>query len=44
MKANEERTVIDEPRLARLLFADARFGSLWLPVRLYLGWAWWEAG
>jgi hypothetical protein len=39
-ESNEERTVIDEPRLARLLFADGRFGWLWLPGRLYLGCAW----
>lgn len=44
MKANEERVIIEEPRLARLIFADTRFGWLWLPLRLYLGWAWWEAG
>jgi hypothetical protein len=44
MKANEKRVVIEEPRLARLIFADTRFGWLWLPLRLYLGWAWWEAG
>ena len=44
MKENEERVVIEEPRLARLIFADTRFGWLWLPLRLYLGWSWWEAG
>jgi hypothetical protein len=44
MKANEEGVVIEEPRLARLIFADTRFGWLWLPLRLYLGWAWLEAG
>ena len=36
--------MIEEPRLARLIFADTRFGWLWLPLRLYLGWAWLEAG
>lgn len=44
MKENEERVVIEEPRLARLIFADTRFGWLWLPLRLYLAWSWWEAG
>lgn len=34
MKENEERVVIEEPRLARLIFADTRFGWLWLPLRL----------
>jgi thiosulfate dehydrogenase [quinone] large subunit len=44
MKMTEERVVIEEPRLARLIFADTRFGWFWLPLRLYLGWAWFEAG
>src|SRR4029453_10188625 len=44
MKTTEERVVIEEPRWARLIFADTRFGWLWLPLRLYLGWAWLEAG
>ena len=35
---------IEEPRIAKLLFSDPRFGWLWLPLRLYLGWSWWEAG
>ena len=26
MKTNEERVIIEEPRLARLIFADTRFG------------------
>ena len=43
MKTSEERVLIEEPRLARLIFADTRFGWLWLPLRLYLGWAWFEA-
>ena len=41
---NREAVMIEEPRIARLLFADTRFAWLWLPLRLYLGWAWWEAG
>jgi thiosulfate dehydrogenase (quinone) large subunit len=36
--------VVEEPLIARLLFADTRFGWLWLPLRLYLGWMWLEAG
>jgi thiosulfate dehydrogenase (quinone) large subunit len=38
------RINIEEPRFARLVFGDPRFGWLWLPLRLYLGWSWWEAG
>jgi thiosulfate dehydrogenase [quinone] large subunit len=39
-----ERVMIEEPRLARLLFSDTRFAWLWLPLRLYLGYMWFEAG
>jgi hypothetical protein len=34
-----DHVIIEEPALARLVFGDARFGWLWLPLRLYLGWA-----
>jgi hypothetical protein len=34
----------EQPRIARLLFSDARFGWLWLPLRLYLGYMWFDAG
>ena len=44
MSTTNERVVIEEPPLARLVFGDPRFGWLWLPLRLYLGWSWWEAG
>ena len=41
---NTETGTIEEPRVARLLFSDPRFGWLWLPLRLYLGYMWFEAG
>ncbi|MGH7927910.1 MAG: DoxX family protein [Candidatus Binatia bacterium] len=41
---DKEAFIIEEPRVSRLLFADTRFAWLWLPLRLYLGWLWWEAG
>jgi hypothetical protein len=44
MNVTERYPVIDEPRFARTLLGDTRFGWLWFPLRLYLGWAWWEAG
>jgi len=44
MSAMNKLVSIEEPRLARLVFGDPRFGWLWLPLRLYLGWSWWEAG
>ena len=36
--------VITDPPVARLLFSDTRFALLWLPVRLYVGYAWLDAG
>lgn len=35
---------VPEPNLARFLFADARLSPLWLILRVYLGWYWFEAG
>jgi hypothetical protein len=32
-----ENVMIEEPRLAKLALSDTRFGWLWLPLRLYLG-------
>ena len=44
MSDRHSNVIIEEPAIARLMFGDSRFGWLWLPLRLYLGWAWWEAG
>jgi thiosulfate dehydrogenase (quinone) large subunit len=38
----ERATRIEDPPLARMLFADRRLAWLWLPVRLGLGWLWIE--
>lgn len=35
---------IQDPAFARFLFADPRSAALWLPIRLYVGWDWLEAG
>jgi thiosulfate dehydrogenase [quinone] large subunit len=37
-------TEIPEPAASRFLFADTKLAPLWLIVRLYVGWAWLEAG
>jgi thiosulfate dehydrogenase [quinone] large subunit len=37
-------TVIADPPLARFLFSDTRMALVWLLVRVYVGWAWLEAG
>ena len=35
---------IEGPRFARFLFNNSRAGLFWLPIRLFLGFAWLEAG
>lgn len=36
--------VVADPPLARFLFADTPLAPLWLVVRLYVGYAWFDAG
>jgi thiosulfate dehydrogenase [quinone] large subunit len=35
---------VQDPPFARFLFQDTRAGAIWLPVRLFLGWEWLDAG
>src|SRR6185437_14638242 len=35
---------IEGPRFARFLFNNSRAGLVWLPIRLFVGFAWLEAG
>jgi thiosulfate dehydrogenase [quinone] large subunit len=35
---------VEDPPLARLLFSNTKMAWVWLVVRLYVGWAWLEAG
>jgi hypothetical protein len=44
IKDKPEAIVFEEPPLAKLLFADTRLACLWLPLRLFLGWEWLDAG
>lgn len=37
-------TVVQEPPFSRFLFNDIRTAPLWFVVRLYVGWAWLDAG
>jgi thiosulfate dehydrogenase (quinone) large subunit len=37
-------TVVADPPLARFLFSDTRMAPVWLLLRIYVGWAWLEAG
>jgi thiosulfate dehydrogenase (quinone) large subunit len=36
--------VLEDPPIARKLFGDTRLAWLWLPLRVYLGWAWLSSG
>lgn len=36
--------VIEDPPIARFLFSDTRMALVWLAVRLYVGYAWLDAG
>src|SRR5215217_4574754 len=37
-------TQVQDPPFARFLFQDTRAAALWLPIRLFVGWDWLEAG
>ena len=39
-----ESVEIDGPPFARFLFSNSRAGLFWLPIRLFVGFAWLEAG
>lgn len=38
------KRIISDPPIARFLFADTRMAPIWLLLRIYVGWAWLEAG
>lgn len=35
---------VEDPPIARFLFRDTRAAALWLPLRVFLGWSWFDAG
>lgn len=39
-----QSTVVQDPPLARFLFSDTRMALIWLLLRVYVGWAWVDAG
>lgn len=43
-KPASEDVEIEGPRFVRFLFNNSRAGLLWLPIRIYIGFAWLEAG
>jgi thiosulfate dehydrogenase [quinone] large subunit len=42
--SDSDRVEIEGPAFARFLLANSRAGLVWLPIRLFLGFAWLEAG
>jgi thiosulfate dehydrogenase (quinone) large subunit len=42
--ADAAEVEVEGPRFARFLFNNSRAGMFWLPIRLFLGFAWVEAG
>lgn len=40
----KDRQVFEDPPVAKRLLNDPRLAWIWLPLRLYLGWAWYQAG
>lgn len=38
------RRIVQDPPIAKFLFSDTRMAVVWLAVRLYVGYAWLEAG
>jgi len=41
---NIKSTVVADPPIARFLFSDTRMALVWLLLRVYVGWAWLDAG
>jgi len=35
---------VQDPNIVRVLLCDLRLGWVWLPLRLALGWSWFDAG
>jgi len=44
LKMHREGRIIQDPPIARFLFADTRAAWLWLVLRIYVGYQWVEAG
>ena len=42
--AQAEEVEIEGPAFARFLFSNSRAGLLWLPIRVFLGFSWLDAG
>jgi thiosulfate dehydrogenase [quinone] large subunit len=41
---NKGNVLVQDPPIAQFLFSNSKAAVIWLIVRLYIGWAWLEAG
>lgn len=45
LRADAQKVMqLELPAWFQALFQDPRLAILWLPIRLWLGWQWWESG
>ncbi len=38
------QSTVEDPKIAQFLFKDTRAAALWLPLRIFIGWEWLDAG
>lgn len=44
MREKSRVRILEDPKIARVLFGEVRWAWIWLPLRLYAGWQWLSAG
>jgi thiosulfate dehydrogenase [quinone] large subunit len=43
-QTHRSHTILEDPPIAKFLFGDTRLAWIWLPLRVYLGYAWLTSG
>jgi thiosulfate dehydrogenase [quinone] large subunit len=44
LKRRSDVKRVEDPKIAQTLFGEVRWSWIWIPLRLYAGWAWLTAG
>lgn len=44
LRRRKDVTRLEDPKIAQALFGEVRWAWIWIPLRLYAGWAWLSAG
>ncbi|MEK7216069.1 MAG: DoxX family protein, partial [Chloroflexota bacterium] len=44
MATGRHQIIVQDPPIAQFLFSDVRLAWLWLVLRVWLGWQWFDAG